>query len=150
MKVVVVGAGVAGTAAAWAARRAGAEVALVHDRAGASALASGAADWDRWQAAAGQHALEADAVALASALGYSTDPCLVCTASGVLRPAQGRDRAVLDLAPLAGRRIGVADLARDDWDAELIARALSSSAWARTTETRFAPRALAICRPTAS
>ena len=144
MKVVVVGAGVAGTAAAWAARRAGAEVAVVHDRAGASALASGAADWDRWQASTGQHALEADAVALASALGYSTDPCLVCTASGVLRPAQGRDRAVLDLAPLAGRRIGVADLARDDWDAELIARALSSSAWARTTETRFAPRALAL------
>ncbi|MBI3205721.1 MAG: FAD-dependent oxidoreductase [Myxococcales bacterium] len=142
MKVVVVGGGVAGTAAAWAARRAGAEVVVVHDRAGASALASGAADWDPWEAATGKHALDADAALLAAALGYLTDPCVVCTASGVVRAAHGRDRAVLDLGPLAGRRVAVADITRDDWDAELIARALGASAWARTTETRFVPRAI--------
>ena len=49
--VVVVGAGMAGTAAAYAAVGAGAAVTLVHDGAGATALTSGALDLEAWDGA---------------------------------------------------------------------------------------------------
>lgn len=144
MKVLVIGAGVAGTAAAWAARRAGAEVVLVHDRAGASALGSGAADFDAWERARAPHELGADEAELVGALGYVAGavPCLLATSAGLLRPARARDGALLDLAELRGRRVAVAELVRDDWDAPLLARALGETAWAKRTGTRFEPRAL--------
>lgn len=146
MKVVVVGAGVAGCAAAWAAQRAGAEVEVLHDRGGASALGSGAADWEPWEQAAVPHALSPDERELAELLGVSVGerPCLVATSAGVLRSARARDSALLDLSDLGGKRIAVADLPRDDWDAPLLCRALSASAWAKQTGTRFEPRALGL------
>ncbi|MGE3675324.1 MAG: FAD-dependent oxidoreductase, partial [Polyangiaceae bacterium] len=48
-QVLVIGAGVAGVAAAWAARSNGAEVVVVADRAGASELTSGACDLRGWE-----------------------------------------------------------------------------------------------------
>src|SRR5262245_13038048 len=48
-RVIVVGAGIAGTAAAWSARRRGAEVTIVSAGAGASALGSGAVDDAPWE-----------------------------------------------------------------------------------------------------
>ena len=142
MKVAVIGAGVAGTAAAWAARRSGAEVVVVHDRPGASALGSGAADYEPWERGAADHELAADARELAGELGYVAKVGLVATASGLLRPARAHDSAILDLSELAGRRVAIADVVRDDWDAVLIARALSDTPWAAQTGTSFEPREL--------
>jgi hypothetical protein len=44
---------------------------------------------------------------------------------------------MLDLAPLAGKRIGLVDVPRDDWDAPLLCRSFEQSDWARSTGTRF-------------
>jgi glycerol-3-phosphate dehydrogenase subunit B len=146
VRVVVIGAGVGGTAAAWAARRAGARVTVVHAAGGASALTSGAADFDPWERAVVVHALSAEERELCEELGCvaGQSPCRVATAAGVLRAARARDAAVLELDGLAGKRIAVADLVADGWDAVLVARALSASAWAVETGTRFEPRALAL------
>lgn len=141
--VVVVGAGMAGTAAAWAASRAGQRVVVVHDRAGASALYAGLLELEPSETLrAGESRVDAlnDAglagfvVALgALRLGREQN----ATASGVVRATLGADTALLDLTPLGGKRIGVADIGRDDWDAPLIARTLSASAWAEASGTIF-------------
>jgi glycerol-3-phosphate dehydrogenase subunit B len=159
--VVVVGAGMAGTAAAFAAVQAGARVTVVHDRAGASALTSGALDLEQWDAPGSSDATRrteealhnAELMAFIAALGVHRLggaephlPALVATASGVIRAAAGADRAVLELAPLAGKRIAVADLERDDWDAPLVARTLAASDWAFRTKTSFVPVYLRLLR----
>lgn len=147
MKLVVLGAGAAGTAAACRAARRGAEVTLVHDQAGATSLYSGAVDLVDWPEA--QPPLDAATAELAGALWQLGDPeCRVATQAGVLRPARGIDPALLDLAPLAGRHVAVAEVGRDAWDAALVARALSDSAWARSTKTRFSVVELGALRHT--
>lgn len=134
--VVVVGAGVAGTAAAWMLGRSGTRVRVVHDRAGSSALYSGALDDEG--AGSGHESLDGDGLAFVEALGlWNVGPKMLATREGVVRAASGADRALLDLGPLAGKHVGVADVARDDWDAPLLVSALSASAWATRTSTRF-------------
>ncbi|HSU41005.1 MAG TPA: FAD-dependent oxidoreductase [Polyangiaceae bacterium] len=158
-RVVVIGAGMAGTAAAFAAARAGAAVVVVHDRAGASALYSGALDlvaWDaevsaavatRTQAALADAGLAAFLTALGvHRLGGTAPNGLIATASGVVRPALGADHALLELAPLAGRRVAVADVERDDWDAPLLAKTLGASDWAERTGTTFTPISVRLLR----
>jgi anaerobic glycerol-3-phosphate dehydrogenase len=159
--LVVVGAGMAGTAAAFAAVRAGARVSVVHDRAGASALSSGLLDLEPWDAPGSTEAAKRtedalrnpELTAFIAALGVHrlggaqpNSSCLVATASGVVRPAAGADRAVLELAPLAGKRIAVADVERDDWDAPLVAKTLAASEWAERTKTSFIPAQLRLLR----
>lgn len=130
MKVLVVGAGFAGLAAAFAARRAGAAVTVVQHAPGASALYSGVVD--------GNVADSASLRELARSLGLRLSPhTVVATREGIVRPAQGSDSALLDLAPLAGKRIGLVDVARDDWDAPLLLRSFQESEWARATRTQF-------------
>lgn len=138
--VVVIGAGIAGTAAAWAAAKQGARVSVVHDRAGASALYSGALDELEWERASSQHVdTNGELGEFAAALGvWQLGSRTLATREGVLRPALGSDSALLDLTPFAGRRIAVADLERDDWDAPLLARSFSAAHWARSTGTEFA------------
>jgi anaerobic glycerol-3-phosphate dehydrogenase len=135
VKVLIVGAGFAGLAAAFAARRAGASVSVVHQSLGASALYAGVVDGQT----ATRDAAEAAALReLAAALGLRLSPqTVVATREGVVRPAGGADSSVLDLAPLAGKRVGVVDVPRDDWDAPLLTRCFSESDWARSTGTRF-------------
>lgn len=138
-RVVVIGAGAAGSAAAWAAARARAEVVVVHDRGGASALGSGALDLVPWERADGS-ALPGELVAFGAALGIwklAAGKHRVVTGAGIARPARGLDGALLDLEPLAGRSVAVADVPRADWDGPLIARALDASSWAQATRTRF-------------
>jgi anaerobic glycerol-3-phosphate dehydrogenase len=150
--VVVIGAGMAGTAAAFAAASAGARVVVVHDRAGATALYSGALDLEPWDAARSSEATlrshdaprDERLARLLAALGvhrltgvHPERAGLIATHSGVVRPALGADDALLELAPLAGRHIAVAEADRDDWDAPLLARTRAASAWAARTKTRF-------------
>ncbi|MEB2311127.1 MAG: FAD-dependent oxidoreductase [Sorangiineae bacterium] len=120
MTVVVVGGGVAGTAAAWLLAQEGVECVLYHERAGASALYAGAVDGD----APGD-----ELAGFAAALGlWRLGPCTVASPDGLARPALGRDAALLDLGEWAGRRVAVADVARDGWDARLVARSLGLEA----------------------
>ena len=141
MKVLVVGAGAAGTAAAVQARLRGADVRLIHDRAGTSELGSGAVDLMPWTerrqaglSPAAEHFIkELD-------LWSTAREMRIATSAGVVRPALGADRALLNLAPLAGLTIAVPNIERDDWDAQLLVRALADSGWARSTERRLIER----------
>ncbi|MBI5531416.1 MAG: FAD-binding protein [Deltaproteobacteria bacterium] len=141
--VVVVGAGVAGTSAAWAARRNGAKVHLISGGAGASALMSGALDFAGWQVAprsGHEPALDATACALLDALGIwqvAERPVRVATMTGNLRTARGADRALLDVAALSNVRVAVPRLARPAWDADLVARGCSAEPWAKERGVRF-------------
>jgi anaerobic glycerol-3-phosphate dehydrogenase len=134
----VVGAGAAGTAAAWHAARAGAQVVLVHDRAGATELFSGALDGCL---------LEGEAESSACSLQrFSTEfqiwslgraGCRVATGLGVVRRAAGLQAPLLDLAAVAGGQVGVVQMERFGWDGHQLARTLAESAWARQTATSF-------------
>lgn len=140
MKIAVVGAGAAGTAAAWKARRSGAEVTVFHERPGASALACGALDLSVWEASTADVPLDADLLAFATALGLwslGARSCQVATEGGIVRPARGVDSALLDLSLLRGRTIAVPEVSRVDFDGAWLCRALSESPWAGATRTRF-------------
>jgi FAD binding domain-containing protein len=147
--VLVVGGGFAGMAAAWSLKTRGREVLLSWDGPGASALYSGALDRSDWGGPPDPRPLSRDAEAFLGALGCWAEPAGVsarlATTAGVLRSARCRDRALLDLEPLRGRRIGVVDFGRPGWDAEALARAWSASSWARGTRTEF--RAVAVTPP---
>lgn len=150
--VLVVGAGFAGVAAAFAASRAGARVTVVHDRAGTSELYTGALDlspWDTPPDVEAERAALADASLrdLRSELGvWALGHRHVATRGGLVRRAVGADAALLDLTPLAGREVGVADIGRDDWDAPELAAALSACEWAERTETTFVPVTVKLLR----
>ncbi|MDP9002937.1 MAG: FAD-dependent oxidoreductase [Myxococcota bacterium] len=122
----VVGAGVAGTAAALAAARAGARVTLVDGGTGASTLATGALDAVPWQSASAQRAPIAPLTrVMLDALGGYTLPeggARLLTTSGVVRPARGHDTALLDVEPLERKGIGVVACDRPGWDAKALAR----------------------------
>lgn len=128
MKVLIVGAGFAGVAAAFAARRAGASVTIVAGAPGASALYCGAVD--DVDAELPHELLQALGLRLAKG-------AQVATREGVVRGSSGADSALLNLALLAGKRVAVVDVPRDDWDGPLLARSFAASSWARSTETRF-------------
>jgi glycerol-3-phosphate dehydrogenase subunit B len=128
--VVVVGGGVGGTAAALAAARAGASVALVDGGTGATTLSTGAIDDVPWTAASRPPASLGPGVQeLVEALvGYAVPDAgaRIATTAGMVRPARGHDLALLDLGPLAGRPVGVVLCDRPGWDATALARAWGS------------------------
>jgi hypothetical protein len=135
LRVVVLGAGFAGVAAALSARRAGATVTVVHQGSGGSALYAGVVDGELEPRDDTERAALTE---LGRALGLRLHAkTLIASREGVVRPAAGADRALLDLSLLAGRRIGVIDVPRDDWDGRLLVRSFSESIWARQTGTRF-------------
>jgi glycerol-3-phosphate dehydrogenase subunit B len=150
-RVSIIGAGVAGLAAAWSARRLGHEVTLVSFGPGASALGSGAVDDVPWEEVAravrtlgdGGHAarLGAELAAFVEDLRLWEVPeaalVLLATVAGRLRPARGRDRALLDLAPLAGQAVLVPRAARAGWDADALAAGLSADPAARARRITF-------------
>jgi glycerol-3-phosphate dehydrogenase subunit B len=145
VKLAVVGGGPAGTAAAWAARRAGVDVTVWHDRAGAAALYSGALDLDEWEHARPDAPLDPELQAFVAAFepwAAGAASARVATYEGVLRPARGLDTALLELGALAGHTIAVADVRASGWNARALARSLSASLWADRTGTRFEPVAV--------
>lgn len=126
-RVLVVGAGVAGTAAALAAARSGAHVSVLDGGTGASTLATGALDASLWPRAPTKPAPIAAAThdTLLSLGGYTLPDAgaLLLTQSGIVRPARGHDDALIDMKPLAGVRVGVVRCERPGWDADALARA---------------------------
>jgi len=147
--VLVIGAGFAGVAAAWGLERRGREVLLIWDGAGASSLYSGALDRQDWDGPADPRPVAREVDEFLQALDCWAPPegvgARLATSGGVLRPARGQDRALLDLEPLRGRRVDVVDAAIRGWDAGELARAWSASSWARLTRTEF--RALPVRLP---
>jgi glycerol-3-phosphate dehydrogenase subunit B len=125
VKVVVVGAGIAGTAAAWVAARAGARVTLVNAGSGASSLSTGGLDFEASgsQDARGLGTSAAEVLrALGSVVVPDGRPVLLATTAGLVRPARGHDAALLDWTPFAGKRVGVVRARRPGWDADALAR----------------------------
>jgi glycerol-3-phosphate dehydrogenase subunit B len=124
-RVIVVGSGVAGTGAAIAAARAGAHVTMIDGGTGASTLATGALDFEPWdQARSTRTEISREARAVLDALGayvVREDDARLVTSAGVVRPARGRDAALIDVAPLEGRRVGVVRCHRPGWDADALA-----------------------------
>jgi glycerol-3-phosphate dehydrogenase subunit B len=151
--VVVVGAGVAGLSAAWSARRAGREVTVVSRGPGASALGSGAVDdvpWEQLVRAArvlgnslprAAQPLSPAASELVAELDLWDVPVTarpwIATVAGRLRPARGRDRALLDLGRLEGALVLVPRTDRAGWDADALAATLTADPAARAWRLSF-------------
>lgn len=125
--VLVVGAGLAGLAAAWAAKKMGARVTIVRGRPGASALSSGAWDWEirRWSV---------DDPGMTSVLDFLRETrapvlhgdAIVVGSSGVRRSTGGRDVQVLDVGNV--ERVVVPRVAVGAWDADAIAESIDARA----------------------
>ncbi len=140
MKIVVIGGGIAGTAAAYAARENGAEVTWIVGTSGATILAPGAYDLAPWQDASPAAELSSEAIALVTALGYvaSEGPAWVATTAGVVRPCRLRDAALLDLGALhSGARVALPRVVHAEWDADALARTFASDPWAHARGLRF-------------
>lgn len=137
--VAVIGAGVAGTAAAYAATLGGARVTVVVGRPGATSLGSGAIDGATARAFGDDRTR---VVSFFDALGLweiGPERCRVATRAGVLREARGRDRAVLDLSRAPPGAVAVVDDGRTNFDAQSLARAWTADAWAKERGLVFEP-----------
>jgi glycerol-3-phosphate dehydrogenase subunit B len=129
--IAVVGSGIAGTAAALAARAAGADVTLVLGSAGATMLASGAIDDVPWEASPEvPAALDAPSRAILDALdlhAIRAERSTIATTFGIMRTARGIDRALLDFAQVRHGTVMCPEIDREGWDAPVLARAFSES-----------------------
>jgi glycerol-3-phosphate dehydrogenase subunit B len=140
VKIAIIGAGIAGVAAAFEFARQGASATVFHDLTGSSGLYSGALDLEPWDVADYGSAVSGELREFAEQLGawqLAASPRRIATLEGNLRPTRGSDRALLDLERCAGKRVAVVDLERDDWDARLLAKSFATSPWAAQTKTEF-------------
>jgi hypothetical protein len=76
--------------------------------------------------------------AFVTALGlWQLEPSRLATRAGLLRPALGCDRALLNLEKVEGGLVGVVDVPRRGWDGVALARAWTSDPWAMRRGLRF-------------
>jgi len=147
VKVAIIGAGIAGAAAAFEIARQGGRASVFHDRTGSSGLYSGALDFEPWDRAEHSDVLAPELRDFSKLLGaweLFVTPRRVATLEGNVRPTRGSDRALLDLDRCAGKRVAIVDFERDDWDAPLLAKSFANSAWAVSTQTKFFAASAAI------
>ncbi len=144
MKLLVVGGGVAGAAAAHRAVTSGIDCSWLLGGLGATSASSGVLDWCWERGQSEQRTLTASERAFVDSYGWQLPEKGVCVAScdGAIRRAAGCDAAVLDLERARGGVVLVIDLPRPGWDAQLMCRGLSETVWARTSGTRFVPLSL--------
>ncbi len=138
--IVVIGSGVAGTAAALAAANAGASVRIVSGAAGATTLNGGALDFADWQsdAARGKFNDIAEKAFLQLDFGSLPDEgILAATTAGIVRPAAGADHALLDLDRVGRGAILVPRGDHPSWDAPALARCWGSSTIAAARSISF-------------
>lgn len=143
-RLLVVGAGMAGIACAWAGRRAGFEVTVLDGGSGATALGSGALDLSLAHDAERElpPPLRDEWKEFVKDLGFhakSEADCRVATCAGITRRCAYRDPSLLELSRHAGGTIGVAALERPEWEPERICRSLSDDAWSSASRTKFVP-----------
>jgi glycerol-3-phosphate dehydrogenase subunit B len=143
-RVVVVGCGIAGTAAALAARAGGARVTLLDGGTGASTLAPGALDLASWEEASGDEdgspLSEPPVAAVMGALDafvLPENPAIVATTAGALRHARGIDRSLLDMSGLPSGVVVVPRAAHPSWDAGTLARSWNDTKIARERGLEF-------------
>ncbi len=127
-RVVVIGGGVAGTAAAHALAARGVETTIVLGAPGATHLSPGTLDGD---------SAEETRAFVAALGGYSLDGSMVATLGGDVRPCRGLDRALLDLARVDDGLVLVPRLPRLGWDADAIAWMLSAHPLAVARKLEF-------------
>ncbi len=147
-RVVVIGSGASGTAAAHAAREAGATVVVVMGRPGATALGSGALDGPSLHALGGSRARVLSFVEALGAWELNEEGCRLLTNAGLVRASRGRDRGLLDVAALQNGVVGVIDTSRSSWDAVSLSRAWSAEPWAQARALRFEPISIGVLRHT--
>ena len=142
--VVVIGSGVAGVAAAFAAQAAGARVTVVSDGSGASRFMSGAVDERAWEL--DDPALfplrDAEVAHVLSELGLwraGDERSRVATPWGIVRSAYACDRAVLNLASMHDAHVAVLRVNREGWDAELLSNAWQHDPWCSSRRIGFHP-----------
>ncbi len=86
-------------------------------------------------------ALAPDVAAFADELGLWDVPRgsrpWIATVAGCIRPARGRDRALLDLGELEDTRVFLPRVDRAGWDADSLARVFTASTFARRHRLRF-------------
>ena len=132
IEVLVIGAGIAGTAASLGAAKAGARVRVLDGGPGASSLATGAIDLHHWRRGApsrGEIPLFArDVLGAVGSFVLPDGGSVLLTTAGVIRTALGHDAALLDLSPFAGGCVAVVRCARPGWDADALASA-AGGAW---------------------
>jgi hypothetical protein len=147
--VVVAGAGIAGTAAALAAAAAGAHVIVVDGGTGASQLGTGAIDARPWSPARpADESIELGVRSALDALDAYAIPdggATILTSAGVVRPARGHDRGILDVRAVRGR-VGVIACRRPGWDAAWLATAWNDARAPFAQDATFEPLDAAIIR----
>lgn len=165
--ILVVGAGAAGLAAAWAARRNGHRVTVIAAGLGATSLGGGAMDEVPWESALrasrllGAHSFIGAALAapvseqiedLALDLGLWELPRPphrtphLATLAGRIRPARGHDRSLLDLSRIQGGRVVIPRVPRAMWDADFLGAAFSADPFAKASGIQFDPVDLPVLR----
>lgn len=148
-RVVVIGGGVAGVAAAWAAAQRGAHIRVFDSGLGATCLGGGAVDDRPWE----QVARSIEVLSASPSAGPLPEPVRVfsqdlglwrlpdegdpltrlVSAAGRIRVARGRDAALLDLSRIPdGGRVLLPRVMRPEWDADGLARALNADEYARS------------------
>ena len=145
-RIVVLGGGASGTAAAYAAREAGAMVLVLLGRPGATSLGSGAVDGPSVDALGPSRATVLSFVEALGAWQLTESGCQLATNAGLLRASRGRDRGLLDVGALRHGVVGVIDPSRPTWDAAGLARAWSAEPWAEARSLRFEPVAVDVLR----
>lgn len=143
-RLVVIGAGMAGVASAWAAVRAGFQVELLDGGGGATELSCGALDLLPWPDATvgSREAVPEEWSAFIADLGlYRAGPCdpRVVTLAGITRSCAYADPLLLDLGSLEKARVGVAALQRPEWDPERMCWSLQDEPWSKSRELVYQP-----------
>jgi glycerol-3-phosphate dehydrogenase subunit B len=149
-KLVVVGGGIAGVAAAYAAkrRRPSLQITLITGRIGATSLSPGALDETPWDVVAEAEKVTGVSAAWAidpacaellvelgifalKAAGREGDPLerpLVATTGGILRHTLAHASAILDLNRARGRTVLLPAVDRPHWDSASLVRSLNDNA----------------------
>lgn len=150
-KLVVVGGGIAGLAAAYAAKRSNPalRVTLVTGRIGATSLSPGVLDDTPWDVVAEAEkvtgvsaawAIDPACAELLGELGIFSLPAvgtdggalerpLVATTGGILRRTLAHARAILDLKRVHGRTVLLPAVDRPHWDSASLVRSLNDNAY---------------------
>ena len=155
--VVVVGNGAAGLAAALRLAMSGCRVHVVGGGSGASSLSCGAIDRTPWEESAAQAesappAPDRDSAGAGDEVGEEAaellemlelyrvpaQGMLLATTSGILRPAHGADRALLDLKSVPRGAVLVPRCDHYSWDAVTLARSWGDTDIARASGLHFA------------
>ncbi|MEO8875774.1 MAG: FAD-binding protein, partial [Polyangiaceae bacterium] len=138
--VVVIGSGISGTAAALSAAHAGANVRVIGGAPGATSLSGGAVDFVDWSSRSTPERLDESAEKAFSALDFALLPdegVVLATTAGVVRPAAGCDRALLDLDRIGRGAVLVPRCDHPTWDAPSLARCWGSSPLAAERSVSF-------------